>query len=157
MIDINSKVEKFCADYDLPVDQMDHPNSILTSEGERAFVSDKDIELMERIVAAEARGESCDAQEAVATVILNRWQEGSFGDTLESVMTASGQFAKPYQGEISISVHLAVKNALIYYNTYCMCIPSQVLFFRSEHYHNFGVPYMTIDNLYFSCREGVII
>ena len=66
MIDVNSKVEKFCADYDLPVDQMDHPNSILTAEGDRAFVSDKDIELMERIVAAEARGESCDAQEAVA-------------------------------------------------------------------------------------------
>ena len=157
MIDINSKVEKFCEDYDMPVDEMDHPNSILTAEGDRVFVSDKEIELMERIVAAEARGESCEAQEAVATVILNRWQEGSFGETLECVMTASGQFAKPYQGDISMSVHLAVKNALIYYNTYCMGIPSEVLYFRSEHYHNFGVPYISIDNLYFSCREGVII
>ena len=58
MIDINSKVEKFCADYDLPVDQMDHPNSILCADGTRAFVSDNEIELMERIVAAEARGEA---------------------------------------------------------------------------------------------------
>ena len=157
MIDINSKVEKFCEDYDMPVDEMDHPNSILTAEGDRAFVSDKDIELMERIVAAEARGESCEAQEAVATVILNRWQEGSFGETLTDVMNASGQFAAPYQGEISMSVHLAVKNALIYYNTYCMGLPTEVLYFRSEHYHAFGVPYMSIDNLYFSCREGVII
>ena len=157
MIDINSKVEKFCEDYDMPVDEMDHPNSILTAEGDRAFVSDLEIDLMERIVAAEARGESCEAQEAVATVILNRWQEGSFGETLTDVMTAPGQFAAPYQGEISMSVHLAVKNALIYYNTYCMGIPSEVLYFRSEHYHNFGVPYMSIDNLYFSCREGVII
>lgn len=157
MIDINSKVEKFCADYDLPVDEMDHPNSILCADGTRAFVSDKDIELMERVVAAEARGESCETQEAVATVILNRWQEGSFGDSLQAVMTAQGQFAKPYEGEISISVHLAVKNALIYYNTYCQDLPSQILFFRSDHYHSFGTPYIAMGNLYFSGRDNMIL
>ena len=157
MIDINSKVEKFCADYDIPVDQMDHPNSILTAEGDRVFISDKDIELMERIVAAEARGESCEAQEGVATVILNRWQEGSFGETLECVMTASGQFAAPYQGEISMSVHLAVKNAIVYYNTYCQDLPTQILYFRSDHYHTFGTPYISMENLYFSARDGVLL
>lgn len=156
-LDYNYKVEAFCEEYGLAYDDLDHPNSILCADGSRAFVSDKEIELLEQVVAAEAIGESCECQEAAATVILNRWQEGSFGETLESVMNASGQFAKPYQGEISMSVHLAVKNALIYYNTYCMCIPSEVLYFRSEHYHTFGVPYMTIDNLYFSCRDGVII
>lgn len=157
MIDINSKVEKFCADYDIAVDEMDHPNSILTAEGDRAFVSDKDIELMERIVAAEARGESCEAQEGVATVILNRWQDGSFGDTLTDVMNASGQFAAPYQGEISISVHLAVKNAIVYYNTYCQDLPTQILYFRSDHYHTFGTPYISMGNLYFSARDGVLL
>lgn len=157
MIDINSKVEKFCADYNMPVDEMDHPNSILTAEGDRAFISDKDIELMERIVAAEARGESCEAQEGVATVILNRWQDGSFGETLTDVMNASGQFAAPYQGEISISVHLAVKNAIVYYNTYCQDLPTQILYFRSDHYHTFGTPYISMGNLYFSARDGVLL
>lgn len=157
MIDINSKVEKFCADYDMPVDQMDHPNSILTAEGDRVFISDKEIELMERIVAAEARGESCEAQEGVATVILNRWQEGSFGETLTDIMTASGQFAAPYQGEISMSVHLAVKNAIVYYNTYCQDLPTQILYFRSDHYHTFGTPYISMGNLYFSARDGVLL
>ena len=156
-LDYNYKVEAFCDEYGLAYDDLDHPNSILCADGSRAFVSDKEIELLEQVVAAEARGESIICQEAVATVILNRWQEGSYGETLSDVMLASGQFAAPYQGEISMSVHLAVKNALVYYGTYCQDIPSEVLYFSSYHYHDFGVPYRTIGNLYFSCREGVII
>lgn len=157
MIDINSKVEKFCADYDMPVDQMDHPNSILTAEGDRVFISDKEIELIERIVMSEARGESCEAQEAVATVILNRWQDGSFGETISDVCYASGQFADPWDDEISMSVNLSVKNAIVYYNTYCQDLPSQILYFRSDHYHTFGTPYISMGNLYFSARDGVLL
>lgn len=157
MIDINSKVEKFCADYDMPVDEMDHPNSILTAEGDRVFISDKEIELIERIVMSEARGESNEAQEAVATVILNRWQDGSFGETIADVCFASGQFAAPWDGEISMSVNLAVKNAIVYYNTYCQDLPSQILYFRSDHYHTFGTPYISMGNLYFSARDGVLL
>ena len=157
MIDINSKVEKFCADYDMPVDEMDHPNSILTAEGDRVFISDKEIELIERIVMSEARGESNEAQEAVATVILNRWQDGSFGETIADVCFASGQFAAPWDDEISMSVNLAVKNAIVYYNTYCQDLPSQILYFRSDHYHTFGTPYISMGNLYFSARDGVLL
>lgn len=157
MIDINSKVEKFCADYDMPVDQMDHPNSILTAEGDRVFISDEEISLIERIVMSEARGESCEAQEAVATVILNRWQEGSFGETITDICFASGQFAAPWDGEISMSVNLAVKNAIVYYNTYCQDLPTQILYFRSDHYHTFGTPYISMGNLYFSARDGVLL
>ncbi len=157
MIDYNTKVDQFCSEYGLAYDDMDHPNSILTLEGDRAYVSDADIDMLERVVAAEARGETVDCQEAVATVILNRWQDGSFGDTISAVINAEDQFADPYDGEISISTHLAVKNALIYYNTYCMCIPHQVLYFRAGHYHTFGKPYCSIDDLYFSTREGVVL
>lgn len=157
MIDINSKVEKFCADYDMPVDEMDHPNSILTAEGDRVFISDAEIELIERIVMSEARGESCECQEAVATVILNRWQDGSFGETISDVCYASGQFAAPWDDEISMSVNLAVKNAIVYYNTYCQDLPTQILYFRSDHYHTFGTPYISMGNLYFSARDGVLL
>lgn len=156
-MEYTTKVDEFCKEYSLAYDDLDHPNSILTLEGDRDLVSDLDIELLERVVAAEARGESVDCQEAVATVILNRWQDGKFGDTLNEVMTADGQFAEPYDGEISIATHLAVKNALIYYNTYCMCLPYQVLYFRSDHYHTFGTPYISIGNLYFSARDSVLL
>lgn len=157
-MEYTAQVESFCEEYNIPVDELDHPCSILTASGDRMLVSDAEIEMMERVVAAEARGETVDAQEGVATVILNRWQDGSFGDTLTEVMTASGQFAAPYDGEISISTHLAVKNALIYYNTYCMNLPAQVLYFRDSHYHtDIGAPYCSIDNLYFSTRKNVLL
>ena len=157
-MEYTAQVESFCKEYNIPVDELDHPCSILTIYGDRMHVSDKDIELMERIVAAEARGEGVDAQEAVATVILNRWQDGSFGETLRDVMTADGQFADPYDGEIQLATHLAVKNALVYYNTYCMYIPAQVLYFRDSHYHtDIGKPYCSIDNLYFSTRSDEVL
>lgn len=156
-MEYTAQVESFCKEYDIPVDDLDHPNSILTLNGDRDPVSDFEIDLLERVVAAEARGESVDCQEAVATTILNRWQDGEFGDSLTAVMTADGQFADPYEGEISIATHLAVKNALIYYNTYCMCIPYQVLYFRADHYHTFVKPYCCIDNVYFSTRENVVL
>lgn len=156
-LDYNYKVEAFCEEYGLAYDDLDHPNSILCADGSREFVSDKDIELLEQVVAAEARGESIICQEAVATVILNRWQEGSYGETLRDVMLASGQFAAPYTDEISMSVHLAVKNALVYYGTYCQDIPSEVLYFRAYHYHDFGVPYKQIGGLYFSGRDEMAL
>lgn len=157
MMEYNTKVDQFCTEYGLAYDDIDHPSSILTLEGDRAYVSDTDIDMLERVVAAEGRGEGVDCQEAIATVMLNRWQDGEFGDTLTAVITADGQFADPYEGEISIATHLAVKNALIYYNTYCMCIPHQVLYFRAHHYHTFGKPYCSIDNTYFSTRENVVL
>ena len=152
-----SQVDQFCKDYQLAYDDLDHPNSILTAEGDRAFITEQEITKIERVVMSEARGESCEGQEAVATVILNRWQSDMFPDTIDAVLDQSGQFADPYDGEISISVHLAVKNAIIYYNTYCQDLPSQILYFRSHHYHDFGVPYCSIGNLYFSGPDGMLL
>ena len=152
-----NQVDEFCAEYHLAYDDLDHPNSILTREGDRAFISDVEIEAIERIVMAEARGESCECQEAIATVILNRWQSGKFGNSIADVIYAKGQFAAPYTGEVSMSVNLAVKNAIIYYNTYCMCIPDQIFYFRANKYHCFGTPYCTIDNTYFSGSSDMVL
>ena len=53
-------------------DQYNH--SILTLYGDRVYITDEEIALMERCVMSEAGGCTCECQEAVATVILNRWQ-----------------------------------------------------------------------------------
>ena len=156
-MECNNKVDEFCRIYGLAYDELDHPNSFLTPDGDRQFISDEEICLIERIVMSEARGESCEAQEAVATVILNRLMDGSFGDSIEEVCYAKGQFAAPYEGEISMSVNLAVRNAIVYYSTYCQDLPSQILYFRSHHYHDFGTPYISMGNLYFSARDGVLL
>lgn len=56
-------------------------------------------DLVERVVAAEARGESIEGQMAVAQVIMDR--AATRNQSITKVCTAPAQFAEPYQGEIS--------------------------------------------------------
>lgn len=65
-------------------------------------------DIVERVVAAEARGEDLQGQMAVANVIKDRAELWNMA--LEEVVMADGQFAKPYQGEISNDTKLAVAN-----------------------------------------------
>ena len=73
------------------------PYFILTAE---------ERELVERVVAAEARGESIECQMAVAQTIMDRCT--SRGQTVTEVCTAPYQFATPYQGEVSEKTQDAV-------------------------------------------------
>ena len=63
-------------------------------------------ELVERVVAAEARGESIECQMAVAQTILDRVV--SREQSITEVCTAKYQFASPYQGEVSEKTQDAV-------------------------------------------------
>jgi spore germination cell wall hydrolase CwlJ-like protein len=71
-------------------------------------LTQEERDIVERVTAAEARGEDMQTQMAVAQTILDRSE--LWGMTVTEVVTAEGQFAKPYQGEISDSVKLAVAN-----------------------------------------------
>lgn len=62
--------------------------------------------LVERVVAAEARGESLMGQMAVAQVIRDRCLLGDLQVT--EVVYAKDQFAQPYDGEISSTTEAAV-------------------------------------------------
>ena len=63
-------------------------------------------ELVERVVAAEARGENIECQMAVAQTILDR--AISRKQSITKVCTAPYQFADPYQGEVSEKTQDAV-------------------------------------------------
>ena len=69
-------------------------------------LTDEERELVERVVAAEARGESIECQMAVAQTILDR--AVSRGQSITEVCTAPYQFADPYQGDISEKTQDAV-------------------------------------------------
>ena len=88
----NNKMFFIAADQDAEVGKM-----ILTA-AER--------EMIERVVAAEARGESFEGQAAVAEVIYNRCINR--GQSVEEVIWADRQFAYPYGGEISQDTKEAV-------------------------------------------------
>lgn len=61
--------------------------------------------LIERVVAAEARGEPFEGMKAVAQVVLDRLLHPSFPNAVEGVLR---EFAPPYNGHISDDVKNAV-------------------------------------------------
>ena len=71
-------------------------------------LSPEDRDLVERVVAAEARGAEYEGMLAVAQVIRERAE--SWGLSAREVVTAKGQFAAPYEGEISAEVKQAVSD-----------------------------------------------
>ena len=94
----------------------DKPAAVVKVVSERPYVveltmqkiilSDAEREMIERVVAAEARGESFEGQAAVAEVIYNRCVNR--GQSVEQVIWADEQFAYPYGGEISQDTKEAV-------------------------------------------------
>jgi hypothetical protein len=93
-------------------------NEIRTLENELKQAKEKELinayeltqeerEIIERVVAAEARGETLKGQMAVANVIKDRTELWNMTPT--EVVTAKGQFAEPFQGEISEDTKLAVE------------------------------------------------
>jgi hypothetical protein len=72
--------------------------------------SPEERELLERVVAAEARGEPYEGMVAVALTAVNRALEWDM--TIEAVLTEPRQYAAPYRGEVSVEVREAVSAAL---------------------------------------------
>lgn len=63
------------------------------SSGSTGRYSQSDINLLARMISAEARGENYTGQVAVGAVILNRVQHASFPDTISGVIYQPGAFS----------------------------------------------------------------
>ena len=66
--------------------------------------SESDIQLMAKIISAEARGEPYQGQVAVGAVIMNRLAHPSFPNTLSGVIYQEGAFSCLYDGGINAPV-----------------------------------------------------
>lgn len=64
-----------------------------SSGGGTGSYSEADIELLAKVISAEARGESYEGQVAVGAVILNRVAHPSFPDSLSGVVYQKGAFS----------------------------------------------------------------
>lgn len=86
------------------------------SIGKRPSATNANINLLARIISAEARGESYTGQVAVGAVILNRIEHPSFPDTLSGVIYEPGAFTAITDGQfnkpVSDSAYKAAKDAL---------------------------------------------
>ena len=65
----------------------------LSSSSDSSAYSSSDINLLAKLIAAEARGESYTGQVAVGAVVLNRVSHSSFPDTIAGVIYQKGAFS----------------------------------------------------------------
>ena len=75
-----------------------------------------DIDLLARLISAEARGEPYSGQVAVGAVVLNRMEHPSFPGTLSGVIYQAGAFSCLYDGQfdqpVADSAYRAARDAL---------------------------------------------
>lgn len=62
-----------------------------------------EMELLALLVFAEAGNQGIDGMRLVADVVLNRWDDPRFGDTLEEIIFADGQFGPTVDGALERS------------------------------------------------------
>ncbi len=113
-------------------------------------ITSEEREMLARLVYLEANTESLECQMAVISVVINRWQDGMWGDTLEEVVYY------PYQFTPSSLIHKTTPTELNYtavdlvLQNGCILEP-YVMYFRADHHFDWDgyKPYTQIDRVCF--------
>lgn len=116
---------------------------------ESNVLSDYEIDLIALVTMAEAEGEPEEGKRLVIDVILNRLDSNIFPDTIDGVVYQKGQFEAMWNGRsdrcyVMEDIRRLVEEELVSRTN------SKVLYFRTNHYHNFGTPELYVGNHYFS-------
>ncbi len=112
-------------------------------------VTDQEREWLARIVMAEASGEDLKGKALIARVVINRLYDGGYGDSIEAVIFATGQFytAGMYQ-EPTKECYIAVDMVLNGWDE-----AQGALYFCATGY-NGAVPLFQHGGHYFSTKKG---
>ena len=118
-------------------------------------VTSMEREMLARLVYREANIESLECQMAVVSVVINRWQDGRWGDTLEKVIYSPYQFTpanllyKTTPTELNYTaVDLVLQNGCT--------LPPYCMYFRTDHHFDWEgyKPYTQIDYTCFGYFEA---
>ena len=124
-------------------------------EQEYAYdITSVEREMLARLVYREANTESIECQKAIISVVINRWQSGLWGDTLEEVVYAKNQFAPanllycttPTETNYEV-VDEIIENGIT--------IPEYIFYFRADYHFKWDgyKAYKKIDNTCFGYME----
>lgn len=142
---VNTNIKNRSIDYISPPVSKKGSKKIVTALN----LTDEEIDLIALVTMAEAEGESELGQRLVIDVILNRRDHPSFPDTIHGVIYQENQFACMTSGR---SDRCYVKDDIrqLVLEEMQVRTDTKVLYFRTEHYHTFGVPLFKEGNHYFS-------
>lgn len=107
--------------------------------------SEQDIYLLQRVTMSESSTQSFEVNVAVAQTVINRLHSGEFGDTIDEIVHTKYQYSTADNGDPSQQVIDAVIEA-INNSPY----PSDMYYFREDHYHKWADDYKKIGVFYFS-------
>ena len=110
--------------------------------------------MLARLVYREGNVESFECQKAIISVVINRWQNGYWGESLEDVVYAENQFSPAnllYKKTPTETNYKAVDEVLKYGCT----LPSYILYFRQDYHFDYEgyVPYTKISSTCFGYFE----
>lgn len=113
-----------------------------------------DIDLLARMIWAEAENQDDDGQQAVAQVAINRLEAGAWGDTMEKVIYAPNQFAVSRM-RIAAPGEREYANARAVMEADEPILPIWVQYFRAGRHHRFKgyAEYTVIGDHYFGGFE----
>ncbi|MDD6021828.1 MAG: spore cortex-lytic enzyme [Oscillospiraceae bacterium] len=116
-----SAVKAFQKNCGIGVDGIAGPKTLLYlglggSSSSSSKYSNSDVELLAKIISAEARGESYTGQVAVGAVVLNRVSHASFPNTIAGVVYQSGAFDavtdSNWYADVAASARKAAQDAI---------------------------------------------
>ena len=128
---------------DVVIKVADEPETV--EEDPQVILSDDDILAM--VAMSEAGNQELLGKVAVVATILNRCDY--YGLTVETVVTSPNQYSYPYYGTVTDECYRAVEIAKGCRDLF----DSRMMFFRNSKYHDFGEPYVKIQDHYFSLIE----
>jgi N-acetylmuramoyl-L-alanine amidase len=110
-VDSIRKANNYWKDVVYPGQVLIIPESRSTVNVSRSF-SRSDLDLLAKVVYAEARGESYEGQVAVAAVVLNRVKNPNFPNSIPGVIYEPGAFTCIYDGQINLVPDQMAYNAM---------------------------------------------
>lgn len=118
-------------------------------EEQKCKLSDFEIEYLAKCTMAEAGNQDEVGKRLVIDCILNRLNDENFPNSIVDIINYPGQFEVVSNGSINVivptpDIYTLIEEELISpYNT-------EVLYFRTSHFHNFGTPLFQWGAHYFS-------
>lgn len=114
-------------------------------------LTEDEVYLVAWCMVAEAEGEPEEGKRLVIDVIFNRVFSDEFANSIYGVVYEDGQFEAMYNGRAERCQHKVTEEMLQLVREEAQeRTNSNVLYFRTKHYHTFGTPEVHVGKHYFS-------
>ena len=117
-------------------------------------ITSAEREMLARLVYLEGGIEPIECQRAIVSVVINRWKNGYWGDTIEKVIYAKYQFSPASKIKTTTPTEKQYE-AVDYVLKNGCTLPEYVLYFRANYHHKWTgyQPYEVIGRTYFGYLE----